>query len=159
MFARTFVMLKPDAVQRGLIGDIIKRFENAGLKIVGMKMVWISKELSRKHYVEHVGKPFYKGLETFITEGPVISMAVEGLHAIEVVRKIIGGTEPKSAMPGTIRGDFAHHSYEYTNAKDIAVKNLIHASGNPLDAKRELELWFTKEELYNYTTVHEKHVF
>lgn len=159
MFARTFVMLKPDAVQRGLIGEIIKRFENAGLKIVGMKMVWVSKELSRKHYVEHVDKPFYKGLETFITEGPVIGMAIEGLHAVEVVRKIVGGTEPKSAMPGTIRGDFAHHSYEYTNATDIAVKNLIHASGNPQDAKRELELWFTKEELYNYATVHEKHVF
>ncbi|MBI4440611.1 nucleoside-diphosphate kinase [Candidatus Woesearchaeota archaeon] len=159
MLSRTFVMLKPDAVQRGLMGAILTRFEQTGLKIVGMKMVWVTQELSRKHYVEHVDKPFYKGLEKFITEGPVLALAVEGLHAVETVRKIVGGTEPKAAQPGTIRGDFAHHSYEYTNAQNIAVKNLIHASGNAGDAKRELELWFKPEELHTYHTVHETHVF
>lgn len=152
-------MLKPDAVQRGLIGTILTRFEHAGLKIIGMKLVSVSQEMSRKHYLEHLEKPFYKGLERFITEGPVLAIALEGLHAVEVVRKLVGGTEPRTALPGTIRGDFAHHSYEYTNTNNIAVRNLIHASGNAQDATRELALWFSPAELYAYETVHEKHVF
>ena len=94
-----------------------------------------------------------------ITEGPVVSMAIEGLHAVETVRKIVGGTEPKGASPGTIRGDFAHHSYQYTDTKGIAIKNLVHASGNVEEAKQEVELWFKPEELHTYKTVHEKHVF
>ena len=159
MRSRTFVMLKPDAVQRSLIGTILTRFEHVGLKIIGMKLISVSQEMSRKHYLEHLEKPFYKGLEHFITEGPVLAIALEGLHAVEVVRKIVGGTEPRTALPGTIRSDFAHHSYEYTNAKDMAVRNLIHASANEGDAKRELELWFSPKELYAYETVHEKHVF
>ncbi len=159
MLSRTFVMLKPDAVQRGLMGTILTRFEHAGLKIIGTKLVSVSPEMSRKHYSEHLDKPFYKGLERFITEGPVLAVALEGLHAVEVVRKLVGGTEPKTALPGTIRGDFAHHSYEYTNAKDMAVRNLIHASGNAQDAARELALWFSSAELHSYQTVHEKHVF
>ena len=159
MIERTFVMLKPDAVQRGIAGRIISRFEDAGLKIVAMKMITISKDFSKKHYSAHVEKPFYKGLEKFITECPVLAMVIEGLHAVEAVRKIVGPTEPKQAPPGTIRGDFAHHSYEYTDKKGIAIKNLIHASGNKEEAKKEIELWFSKEEIQNYRTVHEIHVF
>lgn len=156
---RTLVLVKPDGVQRALIGKIIERFENVGLKIVGMKMIYINTTLAKEHYSEHVDKPFYKGLEKYITEGPVIAIVFEGLHAIEIVRKIVGSTEPKSSLPGTIRGDFAHHSYQYTDRVGKSMKNLIHASGNLEDAKREVSLWFKDEELHTYKTVHEIHVF
>lgn len=159
MLERTLVLVKPDGVQRGLIGRILQRFEDAGLKIVGMKMVWVDKDFSRKHYSSHLSKAFYPGLEKFITEGPVVAMAIEGLHAVETVRKIVGPTEPKSALPGTIRGDFAHHSYAYTDKKGIAIKNLIHASGNVAEATQEVSLWFAVEELHEYRTVHEIHTF
>ncbi len=159
MIEKTLVVLKPDAVQRALVGKIIERFENVGLKIVALKMHWADKEFSKKHYSEHIGKPFYKGLEEFITEGPVIAMVIEGIHAIETVRKIVGSTEPKKALPGTIRGDFAHHSYDYADKNGIAIKNLIHASDSPETAKREIALWFKPEEIHTYKTVHEKHVF
>src|SRR3989344_5105909 len=99
---RTFIALKPDAVQRGLIGEIISRFEKVGLKLVGMKMVWMDKKFSEKHYAAHLKKPFYKNLETFMTSGPVVAICLEGLHAVELVRKLVGSTEPKSAAPGTI---------------------------------------------------------
>ncbi len=159
MMEQTLVLLKPDAVQRGFVGKILMRFEDAGLKFVGMKMKWVNPDFSKKHYAAHVGKPFYPGLEKMITEGPVIALVVEGLHAVEVVRKMVGSTEPKSAQPGTIRGDFAHHSYAYTDSKGIAIKNLIHASGNVKEAEQEIKLWFDKKELYSYKTVHEMHVF
>ena len=156
---RSLVLLKPDAVQRGLMGKVLSRFEDAGLKVVGMKMVWVREEFAKKHYAAHVEKSFYPGLEKMITEGPVLAMVLEGLHAVELVRKMVGGTEPKSALPGTIRGDYAHHSYEYTDGKGIAIKNLIHASGNVAEAKEEVKLWFEEKELHTYQTVHEKHVF
>ncbi len=159
LIQRTLVLLKPDAVQRGIMGNIITRFENAGLKVVGMKMMWVDDEFSKKHYSAHVNKPFYKGLEDFITFGPVIAMVIEGIEAIETVRKMVGSTEPKKAMPGTIRGDFAHHSYAYADKKGIAIKNLIHASDSLESAKREIELWFKEKELHTYKTVHELHVF
>lgn len=159
MIERTFVMLKPDAVQRQLVGRIIQRFEDAGLKIVGMKMQYIDEEFSKKHYKDHVDKPFFKGLDEFVREGPVIAIVIEGINAIENVRRIVGSTEPKSAMPGTIRGDFAHVSYAYADEKGKAVKNLIHASGNKEDAEYEINLWFKPEEIHTYNTVHEKHVF
>lgn len=158
MIEKTLVLIKPDGVQRGLIGQIIDRFEKVGLKIVAMKMVWVDKELSRKHYVEHAGKDFYNGLEKYMTEGPVVAMVLEGVDAIPTVRKIVGSTEPKSALPGTIRGDFAHVSYEHADKTKTAVKNLIHASGNKEDAKREVKLWFSPKEIHNYKTVHEIHV-
>ena len=156
---RTFIALKPDAVQRGLIGEIISRFEKVGMKVVGMKMILMDKKFSEKHYAAHLKKDFYKGLEVFMTSGPVIAICVEGLHAVELVRKLVGATEPKSALPGTIRGDYSHHSYEYTNKKGISIKNLIHASGNVEEAKAEIDLWFKKEELHSYKTVHELHTF
>jgi nucleoside-diphosphate kinase len=157
MIERTLVLLKPDCVQRGLIGEIISRFENVGIKMVGMKLVLVDKDFSKKHYKDHVEKKFYSGLEAMITEGPVVAMVLEGLHAIEAVRKMIGGTEPKTAQPGTIRGDYAHHSYEYTDKEGIAIKNLIHASGNEKDAEYEIKLWFKENELHSYKTVHEIH--
>lgn len=157
MIQQTLVLLKPDAVERGLSGKIIERFENAGLKIVGMKMIWVDRDFSKKHYEAHVSKPFYPGLEEFIVSGPVIAMAIEGIEAVELVRKMVGPTEPKAAQPGTIRGDFAHHSYGYADQKGIAIKNLIHASGNVEDAKRELKIWFVAKELHKYHATHEKH--
>jgi len=159
MIERSLILLKPDAVQRGLIGDIVKRFENVGMKIVGMKMQWIDKNFSKKHYSAHVDKKFYKGLEEFITQGPIVAMVVEGIHAVETARKIVGDTEPKTAPPGTIRGDFSHHSYAYSDTQGIAIKNLIHASGTQKEAKQEIKLWFKPNELHTYKTVHEKHVF
>ena len=159
MIEKTLVLIKPDAVERGLIGEIVKRIEQRGLKISGMKMKKIDIEFSKKHYSEHVEKPFYQGLENFITSGPVIAIAVEGINAVETMRKIVGSTEPKSAIPGTIRGDFAHISYSYADQKGITIKNLVHASGNKEDADKEVELWFNLDELHDYYNVHEKHVF
>ncbi|MFT4302959.1 MAG: nucleoside-diphosphate kinase [Candidatus Woesearchaeota archaeon] len=158
-FERTLVLIKPDGVQRQIVGRILQRFEDVGIKVVGMKMVWIDSEFSKKHYAAHVEKPFYKGLESMITEGPVVAIVLEGLHVVSLVRKMVGKTEPKSAEPGTIRGDFAHHSYEYTDAKGKAIKNLIHASGNVEEANAEIGLWFNEDEMHTYSTVHEKHVF
>ena len=159
MIERTLVLLKPDTVQRSISGRTLTKFEDVGLKFVGMKMVWVDKEFAKKHYKAHVGKPFYPGLETMITEGPVIAIVIEGIHAVEIVRKIVGGTEPKSAQPGTIRGDFAHHSYEYSDSKGIAIKNLVHASGNKKEADEEVKLWFNDKELHSYKIVNEVHVF
>lgn len=156
MIEKTLVLIKPDGVVRGLCGNIISRFENAGLKIVGMKMLWVSRDMAKEHYKEHVDKPFYVGLEKFITEGPVVGMVIEGNDAIEIVRKIVGPTEPKAAQPGTIRGDFSHISYKFADNKNIAVKNLIHASANQEDAEREISLWFAPEQIHDYENVFEK---
>ncbi|MBR9700931.1 nucleoside-diphosphate kinase [Candidatus Woesearchaeota archaeon] len=158
MIERSLVLLKPDAVQRGFMGEIIMRFERAGLKIVGTKMVWVDKDFAKKHYAEHVEKAFYKGLEKVITHGPVLALAIEGVEAIATVRKMVGGTEPKSAAPGTIRGDYAHVSYGYADKQGIGIKNLIHASANTEDAKKEISLWFKAEEMHSYKTVHDIHI-
>lgn len=157
MIEKTLVLIKPDGVQRGLIGEIIQRFEKVGVKITAMRMVWVDKKFAKKHYAAHVDKPFYPGLEVMITEGPVVAMVIEGLHAVEQVRKMVGSTEPKAAHPGTIRGDYSHHSYAYTDKKGIAIKNLVHASGTKKEADAEIKLWFGKEEIHDYKTVHEKH--
>ncbi len=159
MIEHTLVLIKPDGVQRALAGRIIQRFEDVGLKMVAMRMQWVDGDFARKHYAEHVEKPFFAGLEAMITEGPVIAMVLEGVHAVELVRKMVGGTEPKSSSPGTIRGDFAMHSYPYADAKGSAIKNLIHASGNVEEAKGEVALWFSEDEIHTYATVHEKHTF
>lgn len=159
LIERTLVLLKPDAVQRSLVGNILTKFENAGLKIVGMKMVWVDPAFSKKHYSDHVDKPFYKALEAFITEGPIVALVIEGIQAVEVIRKMVGSTEPRKALPGTIRGDYAHHSYEYADKKGIAIKNLIHASDSIENANKEVALWFKADELHTYKTVHELHVF
>jgi nucleoside-diphosphate kinase len=135
---RTLIVVKPDGVQRSLVGRLLQRFEDVGFKIVAMKMVWID-------------------MVDLMTEGPVVAVVLEGVEAAENVRRIVGGTEPKTAAPGTIRGDFAHHSFAYTDAKQRGIRNLIHASGDAKEAKQEIALWFKDEELHDYTTDQEKH--
>ena len=159
MIERSLVIIKPDGVERGLVGEIIKRFENAGLKILGIKMIWIDKKFAETHYSAHKTKPFFKELVEFITEGPVVAFAVEGVHAVDNARRLVGDTSPHEAAPGTIRGDFAHLSMAYASKKKSGGKNVIHASGSKKEADEEIKLWFKKNELHSYTTVHEKHVF
>jgi nucleoside-diphosphate kinase len=147
---RTLVLLKPDAVARGLVGRLLARFEDALLTIVGAKLVRMDAELTRAHYFdleERYGAEVYNAMATFMQQGPVLAVALEGVDAIRTVRKLVGATYPNEAAPGTIRGDFAHQSKAYAQAKGIAVANLVHASGNADDAKRELDVWFTAAEL------------
>lgn len=134
---RTFVAIKPDAVKRGLIGRIIKRIENKGYKIVGLKMLQITKELAEKHYAEHVGKPFYNRLITYITSGPVIAMVLQGDNTVVGMRKLMGSTLPTDAEVGTLRADFAQ-TMEF---------NVVHGSDSVESAKREIDLYFKPEEL------------
>lgn len=122
-------------------------------------MVQVDPDFSKKHYAAHIDKEFYQGLERFIVSGPVIAMVVEGVNSVEVVRKIVGTTEPKSAEVGTIRGDYAHTSYSHADEQKKAIENLIHASGNLEEAKQEVALWFSLDELHSYESVHEKHVY
>ena len=162
MIERTLVLIKPDGVERGLIGEIISRFEKRGLKIVGMKMVRVNKELAMQHYTEDIsrrrGEIVRKKLMEFIINNHVIAICLEGIDAIENVRKMVGDTEPKSALPGTIRGDYSHISYKYADEKGKAIHNLIHSSGNKEEAEKEISLWFSQEELFTYESVHDKHV-
>lgn len=137
---RTFVMIKPDGVQRGLVGDIISRFEHKGFKVVAMRMLKITKEMAEQHYGEHKGKPFYKGLTDFITAGPVVAMVVEGDNAVATVRKMVGSTNPQDAVPGTIRHDFGMHTG----------RNLIHASDSRQSADREIPLFFGIDKIVEY---------
>jgi nucleoside-diphosphate kinase len=138
---RTLVILKPDAVQRGLIGAIVERFERRGLRIAGMKLLQLSEAFARQHYAVHEGRPFFDGLIQFITSGPVVVMALEGKDAIAVTRATVGATAPGKAAPGTIRADFG---------MDIGF-NLVHASDGPETAATELALWFADDELVSYT--------
>ena len=140
---RTLVLLKPDCVQRRLMGNIIGRFEDKGLNIVAMKMIQVTPEMSQKHYAEHVEKPFYPSLESFITSAPVIAMAIDGLEVITVVRDMLGATSGLKAAAGTIRGD-------YSSSRQM---NLVHASDSPESAARELELYFDSSELCDYEPV------
>ena len=163
LIQRSLVVLKPDAVQRGIVGEIIHRFERVGLKIVGMKMVMPGEDLYYKHYedvgqmITRHGEDIFRYNVQYMMTGPVIAMCLEGIEAIPLVRKIVGPTEPKSADMGTIRGDFAHMSYGYSDAKKMGVPNLVHASATPEEAKKELALWFTEEELYDYSDLNEKY--
>ena len=162
MIERSLVLLKPDAVKRGLIGKILSRFEDAGFKVVGSKMVGVSEEFGKKHYYdlgERKGEKVLNSMLKFMTSGPVIAFCVEGVNAVENIRKMVGGTEPKSAQPGTIRGDFSHVSFVHADEANKAIENLIHASGNVEEAKIEINLWFKDQELHSYKTVHEAHVF
>jgi len=159
MIERTLVIIKPDGVKRCLSGDIIRRFETAGMKIVGMKMMWCDKKFAALHYKLHKEKNFFKDLVDFITEGPVVAFVIEGVHAVQNARKLVGPTSPNEAAPGTIRGDFAHLSMKYASEKGTGGKNLIHASGSKEEANEEIKLWFKKEELHTYKSVHEEHVF
>ena len=160
---RTLVLCKPDAIQRGIVGEIIQRFERVGLKIVGIKMVAPDAELYEKHY-EEIGKLITRrGEQTFrynlnyMLTGPVIAICLEGIEAVELVRKIVGPTERKSAPMGTIRVDYSHMSCGYSDAKGIGVPNLVHASGSVEEAKQEVSLWFTDVETYDYEDLNEKY--
>ncbi|SRR6056297_1908123 len=137
---RSLVLLKPDAIQRGLVGQLIDRIEKKGLKIVGMKMMEVEEELAREHYAEHLDKEFFSDLFRFITSSPIVAMVVEGKQAISVLRKMMGATNPFEADPGTIRGDYG---------LDLT-KNLIHGSDSKESAEREIGLFFTAEELLSY---------
>ncbi len=138
-------MIKPDAVQRGLIGEIISRLERKGLKIVAMKMLNVSRELAERHYAEHREKPFFESLVDYITSAPVVAMVVEGKNAVKVVRTLVGATNPQEALPGTIRGDFG---------MDIG-RNVIHASDSLESAEREISLFFKPEEIVEYKRIDE----
>ncbi len=137
---RTLILLKPDAVQRGFIGDIISRFEHKGLKLIGLRMLWISHKLAENHYGEHAGKDFYNSLVNFIKSGPVVAMIIEGDDAIATVRKMVGSTNPKDAAPGTIRYDFGMHTG----------RNLIHASDSKKSSEKEISLFFDIDEIIEY---------
>ena len=138
---RTLVLLKPDCVQRRLMGRIITRFEDKGLNLVAVKLIRVTPDLAKRHYAEHVNKPFYPGLEKFITGAPVLAMVVEGLEVIRVVREMLGATSGLKAAAGTIRGDFSASRQ----------MNLVHASDGPDAAKREIELYFRNDEMCPYT--------
>ena len=137
----TLVLLKPDAIQRGLAGEIISRLEKTGMKITGMKLMQVSEELANQHYGEHVGKPFFDGLVSFITSGPIVAMALEGNGAVGIVRKTMGATNPADSPPGTVRGDYGI---------DIG-RNLVHGSDSVESAKREVALFFEDAEMIDYS--------
>lgn len=155
---RTFIAFKPDAVQRGIMGEIMHRFERAGLRVAGLKMLQATDELLEEHYSEHVDKDFYEGLRDFMKDGPIVVGVLEGVNAIENVRKLVGETEPKSALPGTIRGDFTHMSYEHADSTGVAVKNVIHASAEPDEAEEEISIWFDEDEIHEYKRTDEYHI-
>ena len=142
---RTFVLLKPDAVQRGLVGRIVTRFEARGLKLLGLKMMHVSRNLAESYYAEHRGKPFFDPLMAYITSGPVVAIVLEGDGAVAIVRRMMGKTNSAEAEPGTIRGDFA-----------LTIgRNVIHGSDSPESAAREIGLFFTTEELQAYRRIDE----
>ncbi len=180
---KTIVILKPDAVQRQLVGEIITRFERAGLKLVGMKMLQATYDMAKKHYpddlipivgektkkdwdtygieysesVEEIGSMIVEATRKFLLETPVVALVLEGGHAVEIVRKMVGSTGPKDSAPGTIRGDYAHLSLGRASILKKGAANIIHASGNVEEAKDEIAHWFKKSELFEYKTVHEAH--
>jgi len=145
----TFLMVKPDGVQRGLIGEVTSRIEEKGLRIDAMRMMQIDKETAREHYAEHQGKEFYEPLLDYITSGPVVAMAVSGGSAISVIRDMVGATDPQNAKPGTVRGDFG---------LDIA-RNIVHAADSKESAERELDIFFEKREYQEYDRVEESWIY
>ena len=159
---QTLIVLKPDAVQRGIAGEILTRFERVGLKIVGAKMLQPSHEHLFHHY-ENIGKMITRrGQKAFdvtlemMQSGPVLAVILEGVEAVSLVRKMVGPTEPKAAQPGTIRGDYAHMSFAHADEHGVGIPNLIHASGDPEEAAAEIGHWFADSEIFSYEVVHEK---
>ena len=159
---RTLILFKPDAVQRGVVGEILTRFERVGLKIIGTKMIAPDQAHYHKHYEEigqvitRRGQATFDNVMDMMNQGPVIAMVLEGVEAVELVRKLVGSTEPKSSAPGTIRGDYSHMSYGYGDSTNKGIPNLIHASGDTEDAEKEIPHWFSDDELYDYSALHEK---
>ncbi len=149
MIEKTFVMVKPDGVQRGLVGRIVQRFEDRGVKVVAMKMMRIPRELAERHYAEHIGKVFYEPLLSYIVSGPVVCMVLEGENCVAAARAMMGKTNPQDASPGTIRGDFSQ----------VTGRNIIHGSDSPESAKREIKLFFNDYELQKYDQADEAWLF
>lgn len=159
---QTLVILKPDAIMRGIIGEIITRFERAGFKIVAMKML----EPGYDHYFHHYegigtlktrkGEEIFESTLASMQDGPVIALILEGVEAVEAVRKMVGDTQPKTALPGTIRGDYAHVTYGQASEAGKGVANILHASADLNEAKKEIGHWFKATEVYNYSVVHEQ---
>jgi nucleoside-diphosphate kinase len=159
---QTLVLLKPDALERGLVGEILQRFERVGLKIVGMKMLLPDLTQAEKHYTEELakrrGENVRKAMIDMLTSGPVVAFVLEGVEAVDLVRKMIGETEPKAASPGTIRGDYAHTSFKHVNSiPNSKLFNLIHGSASKEEAQQEIDVWFTKEELVSHDPLYTKH--
>lgn len=161
---KTLIVLKPDAIKRGLIVEVLSRFEKVGLKVVGMKMLRPTKDHYHYHYetigkvISRRGKDVFDVTLDFMMEGPVVAVVLEGIEAAELVRKMVGATEPKSALPGTIRGDYTHISYAYANnVSKSSIANIIHASGDAEEAKLEVAHWFKEDELFDYATNAEAH--
>ena len=144
---RTLIIVKPDALQRNLLGEIIHRFERKGLKIVGLKMMAIDDLKVEEHYAHHIDKPFFANLKSFMQSAPVVAMALEGLETVNAVRLITGDTKGREADAGTIRGDFGYDSPLLSNSSKRSVHNLIHASGSVAEAKFERQLWFKEKEI------------
>ena len=180
---QTLIIVKPDAVQRTLIGEIIGRFERVGLKIIAMKMALADVDIVEKHYssdpewrekvggkilesqgekkinkkkAEEAGEKILKRLKSFMTAGPIVLMVLEGVHAVQLARKLIGGTEPLSSDVGTIRGDFVLDSYELADSMNRSIRNAVHASSSIEEAEKEVTLWFKPEEILAYKTAHER---
>ena len=187
MIERTLILVKHDGVLKGLVGEILKRFEQIGLKIVGLKLVKATDIMASNHYVvtdewanalaektkksyaekgiamqetpKQIAERVQKMNKTFLQEGPIVAIVLEGPHAIDLGRKIVGSTEPRQALPGTIRGDFSLDSYALSDNKKRSVRNLVHASGTKSEAEREIALWFTPAELYSYKGMHDHHIY
>jgi nucleoside-diphosphate kinase len=159
---KTLIIFKPDSVQRGIVGEVLTRFERVGLKIVAAKML----QPDYQHYYDHYegigtlktrkGDEIFESQLTNMQQGPVVAMVLEGVSAVETVRKMVGDTEPKSAQPGTIRGDYAHVSYDQANESGKSVSNVIHASADSKEAYKEIAHCFSDSEIHSYETVHEK---
>lgn len=151
---RTLILLKPDALDRGVVGEIVTRFERVGVKVVGMKMLLSEKDTAMRHYTEDLarrrGEAIRQLMIDMLTAGPIVALVLEGVEMVELARKMVGETEPKKAAPGTIRGDYSHVSYKYSDAKKIGVFNLIHASASPEEAETEINVWFKPEELVSH---------
>ena len=162
---KTLIIFKPDAVQRGLVGEILTRFEKVGLKLVALKMLTATDEQLHGHYegigglMTRKGESIFNNTVSGMQGGPVIAGVLEGVEAVNQVRKMVGPTEPKSAAPGTIRGDYAHMSYGHSDKVQKGLPNLLHASADADEAAKEIAHWFTGAELQSYQTNHEKHTF
>jgi len=158
---RTLVLLKPDTVDRGLVGEITQRFERVGLKIAGIKMLQPNSERAEKHYTEDLaqrrGEHVRKMMVEMLVSGPVVALCLEGIEAVELVRKMVGGTEPKAAAPGTIRGDYSHMSYKHADTKGVGILNLVHASSSVEEANQEIAVWFEPSELLDHAAGYTKH--
>ncbi len=148
MKEKTLLLIKPDAIQRGLIGDILARFERKGFKIIGMKMLRMSKEMAKEHYAHLVSKPFYPDLEKFVTEHPLVAVVIEGKEAVEVTRLIVGPTNASKAPGGTIRGDLSNSTS----------RNIIHASDSKETAEKEVHRFFRKDEMFEYKLNNEQYL-